>query len=169
MRFSGLSRVVILFRRLLGAVLVTSALNAEPAPPVVTITDVGRPTPAQAIQLTDADLMALPQHTYRIKFPWESRDYDFSGPLLRDVLTLAKVTGTTLKVFAFNGYSVEIPRSDGQDLHVIVACRRNNLPMRVRDKGPLILVYPFNTRPDLRTEVYYARCVWQVSRIDVAP
>ncbi|MFC6670829.1 hypothetical protein [Marinobacterium aestuariivivens] len=37
--------------------------------------------------------------------------------------------------------------------------------MRIRDKGPLFLVYPFDSDPALRTEVIQNRSVWQIKHI----
>jgi hypothetical protein len=38
----------------------------------------------------------------------------------------------------------------------------NNRPMRVREKGPLFIVYPFDTKAELRSELYYNRAAWQL-------
>ena len=39
--------------------------------------------------------------------------------------------------------------------------------MSLRDKGPLWIVYPFDSNPSYSTEVTYARSIWQLDRIEV--
>ncbi|WP_296762669.1 hypothetical protein [Sediminimonas sp.] len=40
--------------------------------------------------------------------------------------------------------------------------------MTLRDKGPVWLLYPFDSAPRFRTELHYARSVWQLDRIEIA-
>ena len=39
--------------------------------------------------------------------------------------------------------------------------------MPVRDKGPLFIIYPFDANPELKSQTYYSRSVWQVAKIVV--
>jgi hypothetical protein len=39
--------------------------------------------------------------------------------------------------------------------------------MTVRDKGPLFIIYPYDSNPDLKAQKYYSRSVWQIARIEV--
>ena len=39
--------------------------------------------------------------------------------------------------------------------------------MSIRDKGPLWVVYPYDSSADYRTEVIYSRSIWQLDRIEV--
>jgi hypothetical protein len=50
---------------------------------------------------------------------------------------------------------------------VILALKRNGEYMPVRDKGPLFVIYPFDSKPELKTQTYYGRSVWQVAKIVV--
>jgi hypothetical protein len=38
--------------------------------------------------------------------------------------------------------------------------------MSVRDKGPLWIIYPYDSSADYRTEVVYSRSIWQLDRIE---
>lgn len=38
--------------------------------------------------------------------------------------------------------------------------------MSVRDKGPLWVIYPYDSDPALQSEVTYARSIWQLVRIE---
>jgi hypothetical protein len=37
--------------------------------------------------------------------------------------------------------------------------------MPVRDKGPLFVIYPYDSRPELKSQLYYGRSAWQVSKL----
>ncbi len=47
----------------------------------------------------------------------------------------------------------------------LIAYARNGQPMTLRDKGPLWIVYPFDTDPMYRSEVIYANSIWQLEQI----
>ena len=50
---------------------------------------------------------------------------------------------------------------------MLLALKRDGEYMPVRDKGPLFIVYPFDSRPELRHQRFYARSAWQLARLDV--
>jgi hypothetical protein len=39
--------------------------------------------------------------------------------------------------------------------------------MSVRDKGPLWVIYPYDSDAAYRTEVIYSRSIWQLDRLEV--
>ena len=39
--------------------------------------------------------------------------------------------------------------------------------MPVTDKGPLFIVYPFDSNPELKHQLFYSRSAWQLNRIVV--
>ena len=75
--------------------------------------------------------------------------------------------GETLRAVAINDYSVTIPTTDLQTYPVLLAIKRDGEYMRIRDKGPLWIIYPWSDYPELRTEVYHARSIWQLKLIIV--
>ena len=50
---------------------------------------------------------------------------------------------------------------------VIVARLMDDKPMPVREKGPLFVVYPFDSAAELRTSTYYERSIWQLKALDI--
>ena len=46
---------------------------------------------------------------------------------------------------------------------------RNGGRMSVRDKGPLWIVYPFDSSEEYQAELIYSRSIWQLVRIEVLP
>lgn len=109
-----------------------------------------------------AMLAALPQQQLVTRTPWHPGVPTFTGPLLRDVLAQAGASGQKLVAVALNDYRCEIPVEDAMRFQVIVAHRHNGEPMRVRDKGPLFIVYPFDSDAELRSDRYYSRSAWQL-------
>ncbi|MCX7278318.1 MAG: molybdopterin-dependent oxidoreductase [Burkholderiales bacterium] len=112
-------------------------------------------------------LEKLPQKTFTVQTPWYATPVSFTGPLLRDVLAAAGAKGNKIVATALNDYKTDIPFDDAVKFDTIVARLMNDKPMPVREKGPLFIVYPFDTKPELRTEIYYNRSAWQLSGLKV--
>jgi hypothetical protein len=132
----------------------------------------GRVTRTNAPGRADFDLdmlAALPQRRLTTRTPWHQGAQVFTGPLLRDVLAQAGADGTQLIAVALNDYRCEIPTADTQQYDIVLARLQNGEPMRVRDKGPLFIVYPYDTDARLRSDRYYARSAWQLRSLIVQP
>lgn len=114
-----------------------------------------------------AMLAALPQVSFQASTPWYAGPRRFTGPLLRDVLAAAGARGERLRLRALNDYRVDLPWEDAERHGPIVARLLDGVPMAVRDKGPLFLIYPFDDRPELRSAVYFSRSAWQLWKIEV--
>jgi hypothetical protein len=94
---------------------------------------------------------------------------DLEGPLLRDLLAATGASGRMLKVEALNDYAALVPFSDALAYNVIIADRIDGELIPIRGRGPLFIIYPFDQMPQLKTEQYYQRAVWQVKSIEVRP
>ena len=143
----------------------TSRANAA-----VVLTVSGRITQHNAPQQyrwSMAMLEALPQHSFTTMTPWAQQPLQFSGPLLRDVLQTVGAQGQRLVARALNDYSVQIPVQDPLAYDMVVATRMNGQPMSVRQRGPLFVVYPFDSKPELKSSTYIERSIWQLRAIEV--
>ncbi|WP_342077560.1 molybdopterin-dependent oxidoreductase [Yoonia sp. SS1-5] len=98
---------------------------------------------------------------------WTDGPQVFEGVALNTLLTQLGVTTGTIVATAINDYSVEIPVSDAVAGGPMIAYKMNGATMSVRDKGPLWIVYPYDSRADYRTEVVYSRSIWQLDRLAV--
>jgi len=98
---------------------------------------------------------------------WTDGVNDFTGSRLKDIVDYLGLTGGTIKALALNDYSVDIPVSDAVEDGPILAYEMDNAPISVRDKGPLWIVYPFDAKPEYRSEVIYTRAIWQLERFEV--
>lgn len=148
-------------------------VRAQPAAPsgsvVLTVAgSVGRPNRGSLADFDMAMLEQLPQQRIATGSPWYPGETQFTGPLLADVLATADARGPSLRLTALNDYRVDIPREDVTRYGVVLARLLDGKPMPVREKGPLFVIYPFSRFPELRTAVYYNRCIWQLRRIDVS-
>ena len=121
----------------------------------------------EAAEFDPAMLRALPGRDATLQTPWTEGETGFSGPYLRAVLEEVGATGSRLIIRALNDYAAEVPVSDAVDFDTILAIDMNGEPMTVRNKGPLFLIYPFDTNPDLYNEKYFSRSVWQIKEIVV--
>lgn len=114
-----------------------------------------------------AMLDALERRSASMETPWTEGSTAFEGPLLKAVLDAAGARGKTLIVKALNDYSAEVPLEDATNFPTMLATRMNGEEMSVRDKGPIFMIYPFDTHPELYNEKYFSRSVWQIREIEV--
>ena len=112
-----------------------------------------------------AMLSELEGGTTATSSPWYDGVKTFSGPLGKALLKAVGATGTTLRVTALNDYVTEIPVSDFNDFAVVLATEIDGKPMSVRDKGPIFIVYPYDSDQKLQHDIYYTRSVWQLERL----
>ncbi len=98
---------------------------------------------------------------------WTPGTHQFSGVLLKTLLKEVGASGSRVTAFAINDYSVVIPISDATDAGPIVAFAMDGQPMSRREKGPLWIIYPYSSGSEYRTEVIYARSIWQLNRLHI--
>jgi hypothetical protein len=91
----------------------------------------------------------------------------FSGVPLARLLEAVGAEGDTLRAVALNDYAVTLPREDATRHGAFLATRQDGVPIRIRDRGPIWLLYPWSERPELDTPVYRERAIWQLRQIDV--
>ena len=128
---------------------------------------VGKPN-REGRALFDMDMLAaLPQRSITQKTPWYPGPRKFTGPLLRDVLEAAGALGQSIEAIALNDYKVTIPMDDVRQHDVLLALLLDERPMPVRDKGPLFIVYPFDSDARLRNSIYYSRSAWQLKALEI--
>jgi hypothetical protein len=144
------------------------ALSAPAGNPVLTLRGkLQRTNQADSAVFDMAMLQGVSQHSFTTKTPWFKQPRKFTGPLLRDLLALVGAHGSTLRVAALNDYRIDVPIDDARRFDVMLARLIDDQPITVREKGPLFMIYPFDSDPTLRNAVYYSRSVWQLKTIDV--
>lgn len=135
-------------------------------PVILTIS--GRIAPADHSDKVEFDLTALKAlGVTRLvtSTPWTEGTLEIEGVLLKTLLEHVGATGDLIFAEAFNDYNSEIPISDATEGGAVIAYQIDGKEMSVRDKGPLWLVYPYDSDPTYRSEVYFARSIWQLDRL----
>lgn len=114
-----------------------------------------------------ASLEKLGMVSFQTASPWYNGRTTFTGIPLKKLMDYVGAKGSIVKVSALNDYTTIIPLSDFQKYNVILALKINGEYMRVRDKGPLFIVYPYDSEPELNNQVFYSRSAWQVSKMSI--
>lgn len=165
------SRRLFTLSTLLGALTLSGAALALDAPkerPILAVSGkIGVKNAGDVARFDMKMIEALPQHTFTTSTPWFDKPVKFTGPLLADVLAAVKASGTSVSAVAINDYKITIPVADATKYKVIVARLIDDKPIPVREKGPLFVVYPFDSSAELRTSTYYERSIWQLKALDI--
>lgn len=155
----------------MGIALVSSqaiALEAPEGPVILVVSGkVGQTNVGDEAHFDKAMLESLGQHETITHTPWHDGVIGFSGPLVRAILEAVDAEGEDIRVIALNEYSATVPISDFKNYDVILAMQANGKALRIRDQGPLFVIYPFDQHPELLDEEIFSRSVWQVARIAV--
>ena len=154
---------------------VAPAFGADPLPaptgtPILTVTGAITATNDGDAAIIDAAMLeAMGTVTLETSTIWTEGVQSFKGVPLNVLLERLGAEGTTIAASALNDYTVEIPVTDAVEGGPILAYEVNRKPLSVRDKGPLWVVYPYDSSADYQTEVIYARSIWQVARMEIRP
>lgn len=97
--------------------------------------------------------------------PWYDQIVTFEGTPLEAVMKRVGAEGESIRATALNDYETMIPLADAYDTPVILATKLNGEEMSVRDKGPIFVIYPYDSEDRFQSQTYYARSAWQVTRL----
>ncbi|SEO19087.1 hypothetical protein SAMN04490248_102184 [Salinihabitans flavidus] len=160
----------LLYAPLVGAILVQGApLHADGAEgaPILTVTGQIDPPDTDLPVTFDLEaLRALPTRRVETTTIWSEGVQRFDGVGLDVLAQEMGATGRAVRASAVNDYSVTIPMADATPDGPIVAYLRNGKTMSLRDKGPLWIIYPYDSDTRYQTEVVYSRSIWQLDRLD---
>lgn len=157
---------------LLSVVVATQAWAGELAKPagkvVLTLSGNIENTNENGKAVFDMDsLEKLGLVSFQTTSPWYNGRTTFTGVPLRKLLDYVGAKGSVMKVTALNDYTTVVPLSDAHKYNVILALKINGEYMRIRDKGPLFIVYPYDSMPELNNQIFYSRSAWQVSKMSI--
>lgn len=91
----------------------------------------------------------------------------FEGVSAQALMTLVGARGGMVRAEALNDYHVDIPLSDFRDFPVLLALKMDGKYMRVRDKGPIWIVYPLDQYAELDRPDIQHRWIWQLRHLHV--
>jgi hypothetical protein len=112
-------------------------------------------------------LEALGIESFKTKTPWYKEPVTFSGPPMSKLFDYVGSQGTTVTVTALNDYATDLPIEDFKKYPMLLATKRDGNYMPVKDKGPLFIVYNYDSNVELQHQRFYSRSAWQVARMVV--
>ncbi|UIJ74140.1 molybdopterin-dependent oxidoreductase [Aurantimonas sp. HBX-1] len=118
-------------------------------------------------QFDRAMLEALGTVSFETRTPWREGISTFEGVPLEALMTAVGARGETVTAIALNDYVTSIPISDFARFGTILALKWDGEYMTVRDHGPLFIVYPYDSDPELQNQTYFGRSAWQLRQLVV--
>ncbi|GAC1341904.1 MAG: oxidoreductase [Acetobacteraceae bacterium] len=129
---------------------------------------IAAPGGVESLSFDMAQLESLGVEGFETMTPWYTGVVRFDGVRMTRLMQAVGAAGTSVTAVALNDYTTEVPVSDFEKYGVILATKRDGNYMPVRDKGPLFIVYPYDSIPELKAQRYYGRSAWQVTRLIVS-
>ena len=115
----------------------------------------------------DLDMLhALGTEAVSVTTSWTD-EQDFSGVLMRDLLAAVGAKGKTVEAVALSDYTYSINIEDFADYPVIIATKLHGKILKVRDKGPLWIIYPLDRFAEHQRPSVERRMVWQLRQLIV--
>ena len=99
--------------------------------------------------------------------PYTQGSSVWRGVKLRALLDYVGARGDAIEASALDFYSIDIPVSDADEHGAFIALYRDGKMLRVRDKGPAWILYPFVDDPSLNNEIIVDRCIWQLATLRI--
>lgn len=99
--------------------------------------------------------------------PWTDGRPVFEGVLMRELLKRIGANGTSITAVALNDYKVTLPISDFEKYPIILAYKMDGQVLKVRDKGPLWIIYPQDEFSELRDKSVHQKWIWQIKEFEV--
>lgn len=146
----------------------TGALPSPAGKPILTISGrITRTNEGESAIFDRPMLEGLEQAGFQTTTPWYNGPVRFEGVKMTSLMDAVGATGSTIMAVALNDYTTELPISDFEKHGVILAIKRDGIYMPVRDKGPLFIVYPYDSAAELKSQQFYSRSAWQVAKLVV--
>lgn len=147
--------------------MAAAASGAAERPLLTVMGKISAPDGAVSLRFDRAGLEALGMASFVTKTPWYPEPVKFEGVPMARLMASIGASGDTVVATALNDYVTEIPIADFSAYNVLLALKRDGEYMSQRDKGPLFIVYPFDSDPVLQHQRFYSRSAWQLARLVV--
>jgi hypothetical protein len=152
----------------IGTFAMAEDLQVLTGPVILTISgDLDLEDDGDTVVFDRAALTALPATTFETSTVWTDGVSSFTGVSLQNLALEIGVNDGRFLATAINDYTVEIPMSDAVEGGPIIAYLMDGNEMSIRDKGPLWVIYPYDSDADFRSEVIFSRSIWQLDRLEI--
>lgn len=149
----------------------TATAGTFPAPTgkvLLTITGNIKHSNGDGVARFDRDMLeALGMIKLDTETYWTNGVQYFEGVPAKAVFERIGVTEGNLRVHGIDDYSASVPVEDMYEHRTLIALKNNGEYMKIRDKGPLWLIYPLDSHQQLKKKQINSRSVWQLSMIEV--
>ena len=129
-----------------------------------TIANTNAPSEARFDQ---AMLERLGVNTLVAETAWTEGRVKFEGVRARDVMAAVGAKGQQVLAIALNDYKASIPMADFDRYDVLLAFRQDGKALRVRDRGPLWIIYPIEPGATGHSYETRGKMVWQLKELQV--
>lgn len=123
--------------------------------------------PDGEFSFSQEDILALSDQDVVTETPWTDGSLTFRGAPLAAVLAEAGIEQGWVNARGLNNYSINLPVNQVLAAHAFLAVHMNGELMRIKDKGPFWIVFPWSEHPDLLTRDVRAWSVWQLQALSV--
>lgn len=123
----------------------------------------------QTNTLTQAQVVTLSGDSLTTITPWTNEASKFEGILLSKLMNHFNIKSTKLKAKALNGYQVTIDLQQAIASGAFVAANENGKAMKVRNKGPFWLIFPWYKSHIMKDKRFQDWGVWQLTEFTFEP
>lgn len=121
------------------------------------------------VHLSMEDLKSLQQVRFRTRNDYVDGRPEFEGPPLTALLRHLGLEPTgKVRLVAANDYAVDAELEELVRNGAILAHTVDGRALSLRDKGPLWLMFPIDSRPELQRPEINRFLVWQLVRMDLS-
>ena len=129
-------------------------------------------SPGMPTQFCDmSNLDSMPQETILTNLPASLGiigQNEWSGASLKYIAqSLGAKEDSTIELVALNDYTISIPMKSITSYNPVLASRFNGKTISVRNKGPLILIYPFDKYKEINIPLYQDYTIWMIHEIRI--
>lgn len=123
--------------------------------------------PSGEVSFSQEDILAMSDQQVVTHTPWTDGTLTFRGAPLEAVLARAGIDGGWVNARGLNNYSVNVPVDQALAAKAFLAVHMNGELMRIKDKGPFWIVFPWDEHPELLTREIRTWSVWQLQALSV--
>ena len=144
------------------------ALERPTGPVILTVTGaITRVNDGDRAIFDRSMLERIGQASFRTSTAWTDGVVEFEGVPMKALLEAVGIRGTRLRATAINDYAIDLDATEFETVPALLALRMNGAVLRVRDKGPIWIVYPRDDLPEIRTDANNYKWIWQLKHITV--
>ena len=123
-------------------------------------------TQNQSHQYSVDQLLNIQTSTLKTLTPWSKGEPIFKGLNIIDLLNKHNITSGELKLTALNDYSISVPVQELIEAQAFLAMYQDDKILKVRDKGPFWLIFPWSNRSELINTKVSSWSIWQIKTIE---